>query len=78
MRRTVLAATALLVFGLGMTASMAQQQDPGTIKVNPPVQTTPSQIQTQPSQPMNLNTSQNPYRDRQYLQTPVQQPNQKR
>jgi Tfp pilus assembly PilM family ATPase len=74
MRRTVLAATALLVFGIGMTASMAQQLDPGTIKVNPPVQTPPSQVQTQPSQPMNLNTSQNPYRDRQYLQTPVQQP----
>lgn len=75
MRRTVLAATALIVFGFGMTASMAQQpqqMDPGTIKVNPPPQPAPVQIQTQPTQPMNLNTSQNPYRDRQYLQTPVQ------
>ena len=76
MRRTVMAATALVVFGFGMTASMAQQtqQDPATIRVNPPVQTAPTQIQTQPAPIPNLNTSQNPYRDRPYLQTPVQPP----
>ena len=73
MHRTILTATALVVFGLGMTASMAQT----TVapKVNPPTSTTtPPQVQTQPTTPMNLNTSQNPYRDRQYLQTPTQQP----
>jgi hypothetical protein len=71
-----MAATALVVFGFGMTASMAQQtqQDPATIKVNPPAQTSPAQIQTQPMPTPNLNTSQNPYRDRPYLQTPVQPP----
>jgi hypothetical protein len=76
MRRTVLTATALLIFGFGMTASMAQTQqiDPGTIKVNPPAPTSPSQIQTQPTQPQNLNTSQNPCRDGRCVQTPVQPP----
>ncbi len=77
MHRTVLAATALFVFGFGMTASMAQQtqpMDPGTIKVSPPAQTAPAQIQTQPAPIPNLNTSQNPYKDRPYLQTPVQTP----
>lgn len=74
MRRTVLAATALVIFGFGMTASMAQQstQDPATIRVNPLPQPAPAQIQTQPTQPMNLNTSQNPYQGRPYMQTPVQ------
>jgi hypothetical protein len=75
MRRTILAATALAVFGFGMTASMAQTvQRVDPTKVNPPVQTAPSQIQTQPTQPQNLNTSQNPCRDGRCMQTPVQPP----
>ncbi len=76
MRRTVLAATALVIFGFGMTASMAQQpqQDPATIRVKPLPQPAPVQIQTQPTQMPNLNTSQNPYQGRPYMQTPVQPP----
>ena len=73
MHRTVLTATALVVFGLGMTASMAQTTV--TPKVNPPASTTTQPpVQTQPTGPMNLNSSQNPYQDRKYMQTPVQQP----
>jgi hypothetical protein len=73
MRHILTTVTALTVFALGMTASMAQtRQDPGTIRVNPAPQPAP-QMQTQPSTPPNLNTSKNPYQDKKYLETPVQQ-----
>ncbi len=75
MRHLLVAMTVMTVFTFGMSASMAQQprqMDPGTIKVNPPVQSPP--VQTQPSTPPNLNTSKNPY-DNKYMRTPVPQPN---
>jgi hypothetical protein len=53
---------------------MAQQQNPA--RITTPSQTTPP-AQTQPSQPPNLNTSKNPYDQKKYMQTPVQQPNKK-
>jgi hypothetical protein len=74
MRRTLMTVTALTVFALGMSASMAQQQNPA--RITTPSQTTPP-AQTQPSQPPNLNTSKNPYDQKKYMQTPVQQPNKK-
>ena len=74
MRHIVMTVTALAVFALGMTASMAQQQDPG--RVTMPTQTSP-QVQTQPAPIPNLNTSKNPYDQKKYMQTPVQQPNKK-
>lgn len=77
MRHILMTLTALTVFALGMSTSMAQQrQDPGAIKVTPPPQTSPTQIQTQPAPIPNLNTSKNPYDQKKFMQTPVQ-PNKK-
>lgn len=73
MRHMLMTVTALSVFALGMSASMAQQrQDPGAIKVNPPAQTAP-QTQTQPAPIPNLNTSKNPYQQKKYMETPQPQ-----
>lgn len=78
MRPVLMTVTVVTVFTLGMSASMAQtqmaqiqRQDPGAIKVTPPVQTAP--VQTQPTTPPNLNTSKNPYEQKRYMETPVQQ-----
>lgn len=73
MRYILTTTVALTVFTLGMSASMAQQ-NPG--KVTVPQQTSP-QVQTQPAPIPNLNTSKNPYDQKRYMQTPVQQPNKK-
>lgn len=80
MRPVLMTVTVVAVFTLGMSASMAQiqtaqiqRQDPGAIKVTPPVQTSPAPIQTQPTTPPNLNTSKNPYEQKRYMETPVQQ-----
>lgn len=59
-----------------MSASMAQQpkqMDPGTIQVNPPPQTSPMQIQTQPAPIPNLDTSKNPYDRKRFEPVPSQQ-----
>lgn len=74
MRPALMTFTVLTVFAFGMTASMAQvqqQMDPGTIKVNPPPQSSPV-IQTQPAPLPNLNTSKNPYEQKRFMETPVQ------
>ena len=79
MRPILMTFTIVSVFAFGMSASMAQshlaqiRQDPGTIKVTPPVQTSPAPIQTQPTPTPNLNTSKNPYEQKRYMETPVQQ-----
>jgi hypothetical protein len=76
MRHILMTVTALAVFTLSMSASMAQQpkqMDPGTIKVTPAPQTSPAPVQTQPAPIPNLNTSKNPYDQKKYMQTPVQQ-----
>lgn len=74
MRHIWMTFTVVAVFAFGMTASMAQiqQQDPSTIRVNPPAQNSP-QIQTQPAPIPNLNTSKNPYEQKRFMETPVQQ-----
>ncbi len=74
MRHILTAFTVVMVFAFGMTASMAQiqQQDPGTIKVTPPPQSSPI-IQTQPTPIPNLNTSKNPYEQKRYMEVPTQQ-----
>lgn len=73
MRHIMMTFTVLAVFAFGMTASMAQiqQQDPGTIKVSPPPQSSPA-VQTQPAPIPNLNTSKNPYEQKRYMETPSQ------
>jgi len=76
MRPFMMTVTAFTVFALGMSASMAQQrQDPGALRVNPPAQ--PAPTQTQPTPIPNLNTSRNPYDQKEYMETPVQQPQKK-
>jgi hypothetical protein len=74
MRHTLLTMTAIAVFALGMSASMAQirQQDPGTIKVQPAPQASPP-VQTQPAPIPNLNSSKNPYEQKKYMEAPVPQ-----
>ncbi len=74
MRYILTTTVALTVFALGMSASMAQSQEP--VRVTTPTQTSP-QVQTQPAPIPNLNTSKNPYDQKRYMQTPVQQPNKK-
>jgi hypothetical protein len=74
MRRTLMTVTALTVFALGMSASMAQQQNPA--RITTPTQTSP-QMQTQPAPIPNLNTTKNPYEQKKYMQTPVQEPGKK-
>jgi len=75
MRHLLTTLLIVTVFSFGMSASMAQQlkqMDPGTIQVNPPPQTPPMQIQTQPAPVPNLNTSKNPY-ERKRQDMPSQQ-----
>ena len=75
MRHLLTTLLVVTVFSFGMCASMAQQLkqiDPGTIQVQPPPQTPPMQIQTQPAPIPNLNTSKNPY-ERKRQEIPSQQ-----
>lgn len=77
MRHILMAMAVVTAFTFGMSASMAQQpkqMDPGTIKVNPPSQPSPMQMQTQPSTPPNLDSSKNPYDNQRNLRAPVPQP----
>jgi hypothetical protein len=71
MQRTLMTVTALTVFALGMTASMAQQNGSPT-RVNPPAQSSP-QLQTQPAPIPNLDTSKNPYKNKSYMEAPAPQ-----
>jgi hypothetical protein len=68
MHHVLMTATALTVFALGMSASMAQNSP---TRVNPPPQPSP-QMQTQPAPIPNLNTSKNPYEQKKYMETPTQ------
>lgn len=67
MRHVMMTATAVTVFALGMTASMAQQNPP---IVNPPQQSSP-QMQTKPAPTPNLDTSKNPYKNKSYMEAPA-------
>lgn len=69
MQRTLMTVTALTVFALGMTASMAQQNGSPTW-VKPPTQNSP-QIQTQPAPIPNFDTSKNPYESKSYMEAPA-------